>query len=69
MVMRTLWWASVLAVLLLLAGCAAGTYSGPQPTPSYQETAPGFLPPSSWYGNDPNMEKWFTPPYFNPHFP
>jgi starvation-inducible outer membrane lipoprotein len=23
--------------------------------------------PPSYYGNDPNLEHWYTPPYFNPY--
>ncbi|MCL4501748.1 MAG: Slp family lipoprotein [Deltaproteobacteria bacterium] len=25
--------------------------------------------PREWYGNDPNLERWYTPPYFSPWYP
>ncbi len=25
--------------------------------------------PREWYGYDPNLEYWYTPPYFNPWYP
>ena len=29
-----------------------------------------FFPvPPEWYGNDPSLEYWYTPPYWNPWFP
>jgi hypothetical protein len=52
--------------LLLMAGCTVtGTRttqiaSGPQPYT-------GMGVPPSFYNNDPALEYWYTPPYFNPY--
>ncbi len=52
--------------LLLATGCAGpGTYE-----PAIRPQSPpysGMGVPPSYYNNDPGLEEWFTPPYFNPY--
>jgi hypothetical protein len=62
--MTTPWWRTLglllLLPVLLLAGCTPA-YQG---TPS-EETYPGTISPS-WYGDNPQMEQWYTAPYWRP---
>jgi hypothetical protein len=60
--MKTRFWMA-LGLMLVMAGCA-GYYGPSAPRERYgYEYEP--VPPS-WYGNDPAMRQWYTPPYFDP---
>jgi hypothetical protein len=54
-----------LTLVAVLAGCGGPAYKG---YGGDQQTGAVSVPPQ-WYGNDPNMEKWYTPPYFDTHYP
>ncbi len=52
--------------LLLAGGCAGpGTYEPAIRTQTPPYTGMGV--PPSYYNNDPGLEYWFSPPYFNPY--
>ena len=57
------------ALFLGLAGCSAATSPAWQTkagSVAYQTEDSGYrMVPPSWYGNDPAMSHWFTPPYFS----
>ena len=62
---KTLFW-GLWGLLAAFSGCAP-TYTGSY-TPPYYGAQPGVTTvPPSWYNYDPIMEKWYTPPYFNPY--
>jgi hypothetical protein len=53
----------IVAWVGLMSGCTA-------PGAQYQQSAasesyPSYVPPS-FYNDDPTLEYWFTPPYWNP---
>jgi hypothetical protein len=52
--------------LLPAGGCAT---PGPYEPGVRPQTQPytGMGVPPSFYNNDPALEHWFTPPYFNPY--
>jgi hypothetical protein len=58
----------VVALFLGLAGCSAATspaWQSKAGSIAYQTPGSGqSLVPQSWYGNDPAMSQWYTPPYF-----
>lgn len=60
--------ALALALFLGLAGCSAASspaWQNKAGSIAYQTEDPGpSLVPPSWYGNDPAMSYWYTPPYF-----
>jgi hypothetical protein len=57
----------LLGLFLLLAGCVPGPGPG---APVIYEAEPGITTvPPAWYDYDPNMAKWYQPPYFNPYYP
>ena len=63
----------ILLLLTILAGCAPGYYApgyapGYYPGESYPGESQYGIPPH-WYDYDPSMRKWYTPPYFDPHYP
>lgn len=58
----------VAGLLLIVAGCASGART--RSLPVIYEAEPGITTvPPSWYDYDPNMAKWYQPPYFNPYYP
>jgi hypothetical protein len=66
--MKKAWWPA-LALACILSGCAA-TGAGTPATPPGSYYGPGYSTvPPSWYNYDPNMAKWYEPPYFNPYYP
>ncbi len=52
--------------LLLAGGCAGGGSYGPAVSPQTQPYTGMGVPPS-YYNNDPALEPWFSPRYFNPY--
>ncbi len=61
--------ALILGFSLLVAGCETGI-AGAQAYPPEYYYGPGYSTvPPSWYDYDPTMQKWYTPPYFNPYYP
>jgi hypothetical protein len=63
--------AAVFAAFLALVGCTTPppgyrpSISTPWPEAKPGEPALGV--PAEMYNYDPNLEYWFTPPYFNPY--
>jgi hypothetical protein len=60
------WWRwlglLVLVPVVLVAGCASeGGYQGA----TYNESSLNNIPPS-WYGDNPQLEQWYSPPYWMP---
>jgi hypothetical protein len=60
--------ALALALLVGLAGCSTATspaWQAKAGSVAYQTPDSGqSLVPPGWYGNDPAMSPWYTPPYF-----
>ena len=52
--------------LLSAAGCAV-TASSAMPISPQAPTYSGMGVHPSFYNNDPALEYWYTPPYFNPY--
>jgi len=55
-----------LGLWLLLAGCAAPGAYGPALRPQMPPYSGMGVSPS-FYNNNPALEYWFTPPYFDPY--
>lgn len=62
---KALFW-GLWGLLAAFSGCAS-TYPGYYTQPYYGAQPGVTTVPPSWYNYDPNMEKWYTPPYFNPY--
>jgi hypothetical protein len=65
--MTTRWFGVILWLMIVWPGLTSGCNApGAQ---YYQSTPPESYPsavPPSFYGNDPTLEHWYTPPYWNP---
>lgn len=64
--MKTSIGAALIFLLIVLAGCATGSAYQPVYTPyGYSENDPNYVPPS-FYDYNPQLQQWYTPPYWNP---
>jgi hypothetical protein len=59
------WWLvfGLLVLFVFLGGCAAGNYEGPS---SQGETSSITKVPGSYYNYNPQLEDWYSPPYWMP---